>query len=141
MLRSLFRFVLRIFVALYRLSGGRVGGRVQGLRVLLLTTTGRKSGTRRTTPLGFFEQDDAYVVIASNAGSDTHPAWFYNLRGNPAAKVEIMDRQIEVNAEVVKQDRRSALWNRLVELAPGYGNYAKKTRREIPLVILHPVNA
>jgi deazaflavin-dependent oxidoreductase (nitroreductase family) len=139
MAKLLFKIIMSIFVSLYRLTGGRVGGTVQRLRVLLLTTTGRKTGKRRTTPLGFFEHEGSYVIIASNAGFDTHPAWFHNLKSQPRAAVEIGRTRLEVNAEVAGPDARSRLWARLMELAPSYGAYAERTRREIPLVVLRPV--
>ena len=141
MVKSLFRRFLALHVFLYRLTGGKFGGKVQGLRVLLLTTTGRKTGKKRTTPLGYFEHDGGYVIIGSNAGFDTHPAWFHNLKGNPHATVEVNDRQFEASAEVVGPDERGQLWARLVEIAPAYANYANKTSREIPLVTLHSVKA
>lgn len=85
------------------------------------------------------EHDGDYVIIASNAGSDHHPAWFRNLSGEPRAIIQVKDRQIEVRAETARGDERSRLWTRLIEVAPGYANYAKQTHREIPLVILRPV--
>src|SRR5574341_1013026 len=141
MLKSLFRFLMAIAVFLYRLTDGKFGGRVQGLRVLLLTTTGRKTGKKRTTPLGYFEDDGSYVIIGSNAGFETHPAWFLNLKSNPRATIQVKDRQFQVNAEIAGPEKRERLWARLIELAPSYANYAKRTRREIPLVILRPIGA
>ncbi len=141
MVKSFIRLALTIYVFFYRLTNGRFGGKVQGLRVLLLTTTGRKSGKQRTTPLGYFEHDGGYVIIGSNAGFDTHPAWFQNLRSNPRATIQVSGQQFEVSAEIAGPDKRGQLWARLMELAPSYANYAKRTRREIPLVTLRPVNA
>jgi deazaflavin-dependent oxidoreductase (nitroreductase family) len=115
----IFRFFLSIYVFLYRLTAGSFGGKVQGLSVLLLTTSGRKTGKLRTTPLGYFEQDGGYVII-----------------GHPQAKIQIKEKQFEVNARIVGSEKRSQLWERLVEISPAYGNYAKKTNREIPLVFL-----
>lgn len=132
---------MAIAVFLYRLTDGKFGGRVQGLRVLLLTTTGRKTAKKRTTPLGYFEDDGSYVIIGSNAGFETHPAWFLNLKSNPRATIQVKDRQFQVNAEIAGPEKRGRLWARLIELAPGYANYAKRTRREIPLVILRPIGA
>jgi F420H(2)-dependent quinone reductase len=141
MVKSIFRRFLAIYVFLYRLTGGKFGGRVQGLRVLLLTTTGRKTGKKRTTPLGYFEHDGGYIIIGSNAGSDAHPAWFHNLKGNPHATVEVDDRQFEASAEIVGPDGRGQLWTRLIAVAPAYANYAHKTSREIPLVALRAAKA
>jgi F420H(2)-dependent quinone reductase len=125
----------------YWLTGGRFAGKVQGLQVLLLTTTGRKTGKLRTTPLGHFEQDGGYVIIGSNAGSDHHPDWFLNLKSNPHATIQVGNNRFNVNAEITGPDKRGQLWTQLIELAQGYAGYATKTNREIPIVILRPVNA
>ena len=135
---------MKIFMAiginLYKISSGRIGGRLSGLNVLLLTTKGRKSDKRRTTPLGYFRDEDGnYVIIGSNAGFNTHPAWFHNLKQRPQVTIQVKEKEIEVNAEVAGPDRRDQLWTRLVELAPFYDNYTKKTSREIPVVLLHPM--
>ena len=136
---TLFRFFMAMYVFLYRLTRGKVGSRVQGLSVLLLTTTGRKTGKSRTTPLGYLTYDGGYVVTGSNAGSDTHPAWFLNLRNKPSATIEIGERRFDVSAAIAGSDERGRLWAQLIKLAPGYAAYAQKTRREIPMVILRPV--
>ena len=137
-----FRLILTIQVFLYRLTGGKLAGSVQGFPVLLLTTTGRKTGKMRTTPLGYMQQDGSYVIVASYvAFSGAYPAWFHNLKSSPRARIQVKDRQIEVRSEVARQDQRGLLWARLIELAPFYANYAKRASREIPLVILHPVKA
>ena len=144
MARSFFRSFMKIFmpigIHLYKISNGRIGGRLSGLNVLLLTTTGRKSGKQRTTPLGYFRvEKGSYVIIGSNAGFNTHPAWFHNLKHKPQVTIQVKDKEFEVNAEVAGADRRNQLWSRLVELAPFYDNYTKKTSREIPVVILQPI--
>jgi F420H(2)-dependent quinone reductase len=141
MIRKFFRFVLDIFVSLYRLTRGKFGGRVQGLSVLLLMTKGRKTGRERTTPLGYFMDDGNYIITASNAGRNMHPGWFHNLLANPHVTIEIKDRQLEAEAEVAASEKRRALWSQLISLSPWYANYAKKTTREIPLVILHPLKS
>jgi deazaflavin-dependent oxidoreductase (nitroreductase family) len=139
MSKPFFRVFTGIHGFFYRLTGGRIAGKVQGLRVLLLTTTGRKTGKLRTTPLGHFEQAGGYVIIGSNAGSDHHPDWFLNLKGNPHATILVGDNRLHVNAEITGPDKRSQLWAQLIELAPGYAGYATKTNREIPVVILRPM--
>jgi deazaflavin-dependent oxidoreductase (nitroreductase family) len=138
-MKKIFQFFLSIHVFLYRLTEGRFGSRVQGLNVLLLTTTGRKSSKRRTIPLGYFMDGDSYVVIASNAGFDTHPAWFHNLMKTPWVGLEVEERKLPAIAEVINSEKRNALWAKLVQLAPGYANYEKKTDRTIPLVALRPL--
>ncbi len=136
-----FKIFTAIHTILYRLTGGKFGSKVQGLPVLLLTTTGRKTGRVRTTPLGHFTHNGGYVIIASNAGFDTHPGWFHNLKSNPRASIQVGEAQIDVTAEIAGADQRSELWEKLVKLSPGYAGYAKKTNRTIPVVILHPVAA
>ncbi len=133
------RIFFDIYIFLYRLTHGRLGGRVQGLSVLLLKTTGRKTGKERITPLGYFTENGNYVITASNAGRAKHPAWFLNLRAKPRVMVETPDRQFEAEAEVAAPETRSKLWSRLISLSPAYANYATKTTREIPLIVLHPL--
>ena len=81
----------------------------------------------------------SYVIIGSNAGFNAHPAWFHNLKQQPQVTIQVKDQKLKAKAEVAKPDRRNQLWARLVELAPFYDNYTKKTSREIPVVILHTV--
>ena len=138
-MKFIFKMLVRMHVFFYRLTGGKFGGNIRGFPVLLLTTTGRKTGRPHTTALGYFEDSGAYVIIGSNAGFDTHPAWFYNLKAQPRATIEINARRLEVVAETAGPDQRARLWARLIELAPPYGEYEKRTRREIPLVMLRPV--
>lgn len=132
------KFFMAIYVFLYRLTGGKFGGRVQGLPVLLLTTLGRKTGKKRTTPLGYFEQDGCYVISASNAGYDTNPAWFHNLKDHPQVELQIGNKQLAAIAEPANPTLRQQLWTDLVKRAPGYGAYEKRTSREIPMVLLRP---
>jgi F420H(2)-dependent quinone reductase len=137
----LFKLFMALQIYFYRLTGGKLGGRMAGIPVLLLTTTGRKSGKEHTTPLGCFESDGGYVIIASNGGAKSSPGWFYNLKSSPHATIEIGDQVLEVDAEIAGPDKRPRLWTRLIELSPGYANYQKRTTHEIPVVILHPAKA
>jgi len=140
----MFKFMLKagmsVSVFLYRLTGGGIGGRMQSMPVLLLTTTGRKSGKKRTVPLGFLRDGSSYVIIASYAGQPRNPAWFFNLQSHPEATIEVKKRQMQVKAETANPEKRGELWKRLVEVAPGYAKYEKRTTREIPIVILHPTD-
>jgi len=140
-LKRVFKFFLTIYVFLYRLSGGRFGSQVQGLQVLLLTSIGRKTNRKRTTPLGYFMDGDRYVIIASNAGFDSHPAWFHNLSKNSRASIEVGEQKLQVDTEVIDPKIRNLLWAKLVNLAPGYASYERKTRRVIPLVALQPLTS
>jgi len=136
---NIFRFFLAIYVFLYRLTGGKFGSQVQGLPVLLLTTIGRKTGKKRITPLGYLEHGGSYVITATNAGFDAHPAWFHNLKSHPQVELQIGSRQLTAIAEAATPPLRQQLWDKFVERAPGYGAYETRTTREIPVVLLRPV--
>jgi deazaflavin-dependent oxidoreductase (nitroreductase family) len=132
------KFFSRIHVFLYTASGGRIGGRFKGAPVLLLTTTGRKSGKQRTTPLLFGQDAGRYVVVASVGGAPKHPAWYLNLQRNPAARIRVGTRELGARAETVPPEDRARLWALMTQLYPGYDGYQAKTSREIPLVTLTP---
>ena len=137
-MKSLLKLFMALHVGLYQLSGGKLGGRMRGFNVLLLTTTGRKSGQARTAPLGYFDRQGGYVIAASNGGQPTHPAWYHNLRSNPQVTIQVLDRVIPVTAEVLAGDARAEAWQQVITAAPAYASYEKKTTREIPLILLHP---
>ena len=122
----------------YRLTGGGIGGRINGMDVLLLMTKGRKSGKPRTTPLQYLADGDAYVVVASNGGSDRHPGWWANLRADPQAKIRIRSSVRAVRAEEASEEEKARLWPRLTELYPDYECYQEQTSRRIPVVMLRP---
>jgi F420H(2)-dependent quinone reductase len=126
---------------LYRLSGGRLLGKLVGMKVLLLTSTGAKSGVARTTALTYLETGDAYVVIGSFLGEPRHPAWVHNLRAHPRATVQVGARQLAVSAREAHGDERARLWAQLVALQPDYRAYESRTDREIPVVVLEPAAA
>jgi len=129
---------------LYRESGGAEGhlfdatiAGVPGLvPCLLLTTTGRRSGEKRTSPLFYGTAGDAYVLIGSKGGADTHPAWYLNLRANPTAEVQVGREQFTAHARVATGKEREHLWEQMVQMAPPYRDYQKKTKRELPVVVL-----
>lgn len=132
--------VSRLHVILYRASGGRIGGHLgkSAAPVLLLTTTGRKTGKRRTTPLLYVMDADRYIIVASVGGAPKHPAWYLNLRSNPEATIQIRNRTLAVTAATAGPEERSRLWAAVTQMYAGYDNYQAKTSREIPLVILTP---
>jgi deazaflavin-dependent oxidoreductase (nitroreductase family) len=129
----------KLHSSIYRASDGRVWGKMFGGSVLLLNTTGRKSGQRRTTPLLYAMDGEDFVLMASNGGASYHPAWYLNLMANPEATVEIGDREVRVRAEEAPQEEKARLWQKMVEIYSGYDNYQRKTEREIPVVVLHPL--
>jgi deazaflavin-dependent oxidoreductase (nitroreductase family) len=124
--------------ALYRASRGRIGGRLVGMPVLLLITKGRRSGKSRTAPLLYIRDGDAIVVVASNGGSDYVPAWWLNLRSNPAAEVVIGEARTPVTAREASPVERARLWPEFTSRFSGYAKYATRTAREIPVVMLEP---
>ncbi len=126
---------------LYRLSGGRLGGRIGAAPVLLLTTTGRKSGQRRTAPLVYLADGERMIVIGSNAGNDRVPAWALNLKAEPAATVEIGRRKIPVRARVTAGEERAELWRRCNDQYSGFDDYATRTDRDIAVFVLEPAEA
>jgi deazaflavin-dependent oxidoreductase (nitroreductase family) len=125
-------------VWLYRLSGGKIMGNMRGFKVLLLTTIGRKSGKSRTTPLGWFDHEDGYVIVASNSGMPRNPGWYHNLKNNPQVTIQVMDKVTPVSAEVLAGDARARAWRHVIATSPMYGGYEKRTKREIPVILLRP---
>src|SRR4051794_26667524 len=121
---------------LYRASGGRIGGRLWDLRVVLLTTTGRRSGKRRTVPLCSLRDGDDVVVIGSYGGLDRPPAWSLNLAADPNAELEDGRARRSVVARIASPEERARLWAEVTARAPGYLEYERRTSREIPVVIL-----
>ncbi|MEU4315127.1 nitroreductase/quinone reductase family protein [Nocardia sp. NPDC024068] len=126
--------------ALLRISFGRWGTEFYGMPALELTTIGRKSGRPRSVMLTAPIVDgDEYIIVASRAGDPTHPAWYWNLRDNPAVEVSFPDgRHMPMTASVLPSEERAPLWTRVVADYPVYGGYQERTTREIPLVRLTP---
>jgi deazaflavin-dependent oxidoreductase (nitroreductase family) len=135
------KIFLKLFVAthvaLFRATGGRIGSTMMGGKVLLLTTTGNKSGKARTVPVMQFEDGGRRFVIASAGGSPEHPAWFKNLQKRPEVTVELRGERYQARAEAVNGDERARLWKKITTEAPNFAAYEKKTQgREIPVVEL-----
>ncbi|MEU9655354.1 nitroreductase/quinone reductase family protein [Streptomyces chartreusis] len=122
----------------FRANKGRVGGYFEGARLLLLTTTGARTGRPHTTPVGYLpDSDDRVLVIASAAGAPRHPAWFHNLVANPRVTVESGAFTYEARAVVLEGEERDRIFARAVEADPGWAAYQEKTERVIPVVALH----
>jgi deazaflavin-dependent oxidoreductase (nitroreductase family) len=132
------RWAGKLNVPMYRLSRGRVGGRVGAAPVLLLTTTGRRSGQPRTTPVVYLADGERYVVIGSNAGNAKAPAWALNLRESPDAEIEVGPRRIAVRARIAEGEERAELWRKSNEQYAGFDDYASRTGRDIALFVLDP---
>ena len=123
-------------VWIYRRTKGRRAGSVRGTPVLLLTTTGRKSGERRTRPVGYLPDGDRFLVCGSNGGSDHPPAWSLNLRAHPDATVEVGARALSVTASEITGEEYETAWDRYVAANPGFAGYRTKTTRHLPIFIL-----
>ena len=132
------RMVGKLNAPVYRLTGGRVGGKVGKGPVLLLTTTGRKSGQQRTAPVVYLADGEDFVVINTNAGNAKVPAWSLNLRANPEAEVEVGRNRTKVRARLAEGDERADLWRRHMEQYSGWDYYESKLDREIGVFVLGP---
>jgi deazaflavin-dependent oxidoreductase (nitroreductase family) len=129
--------LMRGHAALYRASGGRIGGRLPGLpALLLLDHVGAKTGKRRTTPLVFMPDGEDLLVVASKGGHPRHPAWLHNLRAHPDTEVQIGRKRLAVQAREADADERRALWPKAAQYNPHWARYRTRASREIPLVIL-----
>jgi deazaflavin-dependent oxidoreductase (nitroreductase family) len=137
----LFRILGSVHTRVYRLTGGRVGGRIARMPVLLLTTTGRKSGRPRTQPLTYTRAGEGYAVIASKGGAAQHPLWYLNLRANPLAEVTVGRERRHVRARDAEGAERERLWRLLADRYPGYDRYAEKASRRIPVIVLEPTSS
>ncbi|MEP7111647.1 MAG: nitroreductase family deazaflavin-dependent oxidoreductase [Ilumatobacteraceae bacterium] len=122
----------------FRANGGKVGGQFEGAPLLLLHSTGAKSGQARVNPMMYLADGNNLVVFASKAGAPTSPDWYHNLLANPRASVEVEDRTVNVVASVAEGDTRDRLWTLQKELYPGFAEYEAKTARQIPVVVLEP---
>lgn len=120
----------------FRANGGKVGGPFAGGHLLLLTTTGARSGQPRTIPLGYATDGNRIVIIASYNGAPSHPDWYHNLVANPTATVEMGTEKFQARAMVIEGEERERLWNRLAEQMPFLVEHQRKTTRQIPLVAL-----
>ena len=122
---------------LYRCSGGRIGGTLRGGPVLLLTTTGRRSGQERTWPLCYLPASgDELILVAAARGAPRHPAWYLNLRADPRVSIRSGERSRKMVARTAEESERARLWQLIVRRYPVVANYQRKSGREIPVVIL-----
>ena len=126
----------RVHTALYRATRGVLGGRIDGLDVLLLTTRGRRSGQLRTNPIPFFRDGADLVLIGSFGGGAHDPAWVWNLRADPKAAVQVRGRSAEVEARLAEGAERARIWQAVCADHPRYVEYQKRTEREMPVVVL-----
>jgi deazaflavin-dependent oxidoreductase (nitroreductase family) len=132
------RWAGKLNVPIYRLSGGRLMGKIGRAPVLLLTTTGRKSGQQRTAPVVYLADGERLSVIGSNAGNARTPAWSLNLEANPDAEVEVGRERRRVRARVTEGEERADLWHRHNEQYAGFDDYEARTDRDIAVFVLEP---
>ena len=123
----------------FRANDGKVGGRFEGKTLLLLHTTGAKSGQEHVNPVAYVRDGVKYVVIASKGGAPTNPDWYYNIVAHPHLSVEVGTETFQVNAKVTEDPERTRLYNKMVEMMPGFDDYRRNTDRVIPVIKLTPV--
>lgn len=124
----------------FRANAGKVGGPFAGRTLLLLHTTGAKSGRERINPVAYIHDDDRLVIIASKGGAPTNPDWYYNILANPLVTVEVGVEKFQVRATVTTEPERTRLYDQMVAVVPGFAEYRLKTKRLIPVIILERVN-
>jgi deazaflavin-dependent oxidoreductase (nitroreductase family) len=123
-------------IAEFRDNHGKVGGSFEGAPLLLLHSTGAKSGEERVSPMMYLPDGDRFLVFASKAGADTNPDWYHNLKAHPEARIEVGDDTIDVIAEELPRAERDAKYAEQAALYPGFADYEKKTDRVIPVLAL-----
>lgn len=126
-------------MAEFHANGGKVGGVFANATLLLLTTTGAKSGRSYTTPLVYFADGDRMTILASKGGAPTNPDWYHNLVANPIAEVEVSTERFPVRATVLPPEERDRRFAEIARIAPGFGEYARKTTRKIPVISLERI--
>jgi deazaflavin-dependent oxidoreductase (nitroreductase family) len=122
----------------FRANEGRAGGMFEGMPIVLLHHTGAKSGTARVNPLAYLRDGDRYVVFASKGGAPTNPDWYHNLKANPAVAIEVGTETLPVIASEATGEERERLYSTQAELVPQFAEYAQKTDRVIPVIVLTP---
>ena len=124
----------------FRANHGKVGGRFEGRTLLLLHTLGAKSEKERINPVAYVRDDNRFVVIASKGGAPTNPDWYYNIIQNPQVTIEVGSEKHQAQAVVAEEPERTRLYNKMVEVMPGFDDYRRRTTRVIPVILLTPIN-
>lgn len=133
------KWMSRLNTFMYRRSGGEgLGGTFQNIPVALLTTTGRKTGQPRVSPLYFLRDGDRVIVAASKVGAEKNPMWYLNLKANPKVSVQIKREVLDLTARDASEEERAKYWPQLVKMYPSYEDYQSWTDRTIPIVVCDP---
>lgn len=135
---QIFKAITRFHIFLYRSSGGKIWKTMLGFPILILTTTGRKSGKERSTPVVYIKDGDAYAIAASANGSLSHPAWYYNITANTAVTIEVDGKPHQATAEILEGEERTRLYEEMKAKGDNFAKYEKATQgiREIPVIRL-----
>lgn len=120
----------------FRANSGKVGGNFAGKTLLLLHTVGAKSGQERINPVAYVKDGDRYVIIASKGGAPTHPDWYFNILAQPLVTVEVGEDTFQARAAVASEPERTRLYDKMIEMMPGFAEYRQKTTRVIPVITL-----
>lgn len=134
-LMSLF---MKLQVKMYESSNGKRMGKVRGNQIFILYTVGRKTGKLRKTPLIYFKDDNNYIIVASNSGSDHNPSWFYNIKSAQEVKIHLLNHLVDCSVNIASEDEKTRLWDLVIKQASFYKDYRKKTTRSIPIIVLTP---
>jgi len=137
---TLIKLFMDLNAFLIRLTNGRIGGRLGTQTILLLETTGRKTGQPRVIPIAYFFHEGIYLIVASNCGKDKDADWYLNLLTNPRAKLTVNGKTIPVEAHAAQGDEYARLWKFATEKHPPYLNYQKMTSRHIPIVVFEVIS-
>ena len=140
-LKTVMQFANNIHVALFRISGGKFANTVANLPLLLITTSGRKSGKPHTNPVAYIKDGPGYLVTASAGGADWHPGWYLNLKKTPEVKIQIGEKPFPVQAEITSGEERTRLYKKFKEASGNFEKYEKNTSRVIPVIRLTPTGA
>lgn len=135
---GLFSLFQKFLVNQYEKSKGKRLNKVRGQPIFILHTIGRKTGKLRKTPLAYFKNDNEYIIVASNSGKNSNPSWYYNLKRENTAKIQLLSEIIECSIHLATPDEKKQFWPIVINQAPFYEDYRKKTSRDIPIIVLTP---
>jgi deazaflavin-dependent oxidoreductase (nitroreductase family) len=129
----------KLIIKEFRENAGKVGGPFAGRTLLLLHTIGAKSGEKRINPVAYINDGDRFVIIASKGGAPNNPDWFYNIAANPEVQIEVGTEQLKVMAKITTEPERTRLYEKMIEMMPGFAEYRLKTKRIIPVILLERI--